>query len=79
MSTVSSSSLVSSSFLVLSLSRTCWLVVRCWLGCRSRGDRDRGSCWLLESAGYEAALPFRVVFRRGEAGRVPREVVAILF
>ena len=53
MSSVSSSSVL---VLVVSLSRTCCLVVCCWLGCRSRGDRGRGSCWLCESVAHEKSL-----------------------
>ena len=47
--------------LVVSLARTCCLVVRCWLGCRGRGDRGRGSCWLIVSDAYE------VTFHRSSA------------
>ena len=69
MSSVSSSSFSSSLFLVVCISRVCNLVVRCWLGCRRRGDRGRGSCWLFESAAHEVAfhgISVRIVFRGGE-------------
>ena len=55
--------------LVVSLSRTCCLVVRCELGCRSRGDRGRGSCWLFECAADDVtfhSIPIRAVFRRAD-------------
>ena len=48
-SSCSSSYLESSLFLVVSLNRTCCLVVCCWLGCRSRGVKCYGSCWLAPS------------------------------
>ena len=42
---------VSAAFvLVAGLSRVRCLSDCCWLGCRSRGEGGRGSCWLLESA-----------------------------
>ena len=56
------------------------LVVRCWLGCRSRGDGGRGSCWLLESAAYKVAfhrVPFQAILCRGEPSRVAREIVVV--
>ena len=37
----------------MSLCRTCCLVVRCQLGCRCRGDRGLGWCWLFQSAANE--------------------------
>ena len=66
--------------LVVSLSRTCCVVVRSWLGCRSRGDRGRGSCWLFESAAYEVtfhSIPSRAVSSRSEPSHVAREIVVV--
>ena len=80
MSSASSSSSVSFLVFIVSLSRTCCLFVQCELGCRGRGDRGRGSCWLFESAANEVtfhSIPFRAVFRRGGPGRVAREIVVV--
>lgn len=85
MSSVSSSPLLIVVFgvvfvLVVSLCRTCCLVVHCQLGCRCRGDKGRGSCWLVEFAAYEVTLrrvAFRATLCRGETGRVAREIVLV--
>ena len=52
--------------LFASLSRTYCLVVCCWLGCRSRGDRGRGSCWVFDEVAFHS-IPFRFVSRRGQS------------
>ena len=66
--------------LVVGVSRVRRLLVCCWLGCRSRDDRGRGSCWLFEPAVYNIvfpSIPFQTVFRRSEPGHVAREVTVV--
>ena len=49
--------IVSAAFvLVVGFIRARCLFACCWLGCRSRGDRGRGSCWLLEYSVFKVTF-----------------------
>ena len=52
----------------------------CWFGWRCRGDRDRGPCWLFESATHKVAFngfSFQAVLCRSEPGHVVCEIVVV--